>query len=250
MPNKPPILVAHRGYTQNFPENTLLALEEAILAGAKYVEVDVQLSSDEVPHLFHDRDLQRLCEQQGALHEYTASQLSEFRASDPHRFGYKFVDNPIASLFGLAGLLQRYPQVTAFVELKRSSLQHFGIKTVLDHVLPVLQQVKDQCVIISYALDALMSVRNDHGWPVGGVIDDWQERNSQEMFDLNPQYLFCDLDTLPRKGDIKFYASRIAVFECTDPQQAINLSQRGVEFVETFAIGEMIKQIGAILDKA
>ncbi|MDH5778321.1 MAG: glycerophosphodiester phosphodiesterase family protein [Gammaproteobacteria bacterium] len=247
---KKPILVAHRGYTQNFPENTLLALEEAINAGAKFIEVDVQLSSDEVPHLFHDRDLQRLCEQKGALHEYTASQLSEFRASDPHRFGYKFVDNPIATLFGLAGLLQRHPDVTAFVELKRSSLHHFGIKTMIDHVLPVLEQVKRQCVIISYDLESLMLVRNDYGWPVGGVVDEWRDRESQQMFDLNPQFLFCDLETLPKKGEIKFSASRIAVFECTDPQKAIELSQRGVELVETFAIGEMIQQINALMDNA
>lgn len=165
------------------------------------------------------------------------------------RFGYKFVDNPIATLFGLVGLLQRYPAVTAFVELKRISLNKFGIEEVLRHVFSVLTPVREQCVIISYALDALQVVRQEYGWPVGAVIDDWSERKQQLLFDLNPQYLFCDLDSLPRKGEIKFYASRIAVFECTNPEQAMQLSQRGVEFVETFAIGEMIQQLALMTDK-
>lgn len=239
-------LVAHRGYARHFPENTLLALEEAIKVGANYVELDVQLSSDHIPHLFHDRNLERLCGQQGALHDYTAAELSQFHASEPDKFGYKFVDNPISTLFGLAGLLQRYPHVTAFVELKRSSLKQFGTDEVLRQVISVLTPVKAQCVIISYDLDALIRVREEYGWPVGAVIDLWKERKQQILFDLNPQFLFVDLDSLPRKGEIKFYASRIAVFECTDPVQAVELQQRGVELVETFAIGEMLQQLEAM----
>lgn len=248
MGKKRPKLVAHRGYTLHFPENTLLALEKAIEAGAKYLEVDVQLSADRVPYLFHDRDMMRLCEQPNAVHDYTAAELNEFRASDSGRFGYKFVDNPVASLFSLVGLLQRYPDVTAFVELKRISLKKFGIDEVLRQVISVLTPVRQQCVIISYALDALQVVRQEYDWPVGAVIDDWHERKQQQLFDLNPQFLFCDMDSLPRKGDVKFYASRIAVFECTDPVKAMQLSQRGVELVETFAIGEMIQQLDSIAD--
>lgn len=236
-------LVAHRGYAHHFPENTLLALEEAIKVGARYVELDVQLSADHIPHLFHDKSLDRMCGQPGAIHDYTAAELAEFHASEPGRFGYKFVDNPIATLFGLVGLLQRYPQVTAFVELKRSSLKKFGIEEVLRKVISVLSPVRQQCVIISYALDALQVVRDEYGWPVGAVIDHWHERKQQSLFDLNPQFLFVDLDSLPRKGEIKFYASRIAVFECNNLLQAVQLMQRGVELVETFEIGEMLDQI-------
>ena len=52
-----PELVAHRGYALHYPENTLIGIEAAIRAGARYVEVDVQLSADKVPVLFHDRTL-------------------------------------------------------------------------------------------------------------------------------------------------------------------------------------------------
>lgn len=238
-----PKLVAHRGYTQHYPENTLLALEAAVAAGARYLEVDIQLSRDQIPFLFHDRDLQRLCGQKGALHDYSASELNEFRASDKGRFAYKYVDNPITSLIGLVGLMQRHPGVTVFVELKRSSLEKFGHELMAKKVLAVLEPVKSQCVIISYNIEALAYINHTYNWPVGAVTDEWKERNTKSIVDLNPQYLFCDLESLPQKGKIEFYGSRIAVYECTDPELAVSLCKRGVEFVETFAIGEMIEQL-------
>ena len=243
-----PKLVAHRGYTLHYPENTLLGLEAAVAAGARFLEVDIQLSKDQLPFLFHDRDMQRLCAQEGALYDYSASELYAFRASDKGRFGYKYVDNPLATLIGLVGLIQRHPGITVFIELKRNCLEKFGHVLMVKKVLSTLESVKEQCVIISYNIEALAHVRDEYGWPVGAVIDDWQERNNKAIENLNPQYLFCDLETLPKKGQIKFYASRIAVFECTDPAVAIALHKRGVEFVETFAIGEMLEQMRSMAD--
>jgi len=39
--NSIPINIAHRGFSQLFPENTLGGLSAACFAGADYVEVDV-----------------------------------------------------------------------------------------------------------------------------------------------------------------------------------------------------------------
>lgn len=244
-----PKLVAHRGYTLHYPENTLLGLEAAVAAGARYLEVDIQLSRDQMPYLFHDRNMQRLCGVKGALHDYSAAELSEFRANDGERFGYKFVDNPLTTLIGLVGLMQRHPSVTVFVELKRNSLEQFGHELVVKKVLSILEPVKSQCVIISYNIESLLFVNREYRWPVGAVTDEWQDRNEKAIVDLNPQFLFCDLESLPKKGALKFYGSRLAVYECTDPAKAMALHQRGIEFVETFAIGEMIEQLGILDNK-
>lgn len=244
-----PKLVAHRGYTLHYPENTLLGLEAAIQAGAEFLEVDIQLSKDQVPFLFHDRNLERLCGQKGAIHDYSAAELSEFRASDKDRFAYKYVDNTITTLIALMGLMQRHPRVSVFIELKRSSLEKFGHELMVKKVLSILEPVKSQCVIISYNIEALAHVRDRYKWPVGAVVDEWQDRNIKAIEKLNPQYLFCDLETLPKKGPVKYFASRIAVFECTDPAVALALHKRGVEFIETFAIGEMHEQLDVMTTK-
>lgn len=48
------LLLAHRGYHADFPENTLPAFEAAVALGADGIETDVRLSADGLPVLFHD----------------------------------------------------------------------------------------------------------------------------------------------------------------------------------------------------
>ncbi|MEC5200435.1 glycerophosphoryl diester phosphodiesterase [Arthrobacter sp. PL16] len=49
-----PVLVGHRGAGGTAPENTVAAFIEGRSSGADFIEVDVQLSADGVPFLFHD----------------------------------------------------------------------------------------------------------------------------------------------------------------------------------------------------
>ena len=56
----PPVLVAHRGYSGRYPENTLLAYKAAREQGALYMELDLQMTSDRVPVLHHDESLLRM----------------------------------------------------------------------------------------------------------------------------------------------------------------------------------------------
>lgn len=49
-----PRVFAHRGLALDAPENTLLAFERALAAGATHLETDVQLSGDGHPVLSHD----------------------------------------------------------------------------------------------------------------------------------------------------------------------------------------------------
>ncbi|MBI1422497.1 MAG: glycerophosphodiester phosphodiesterase [Gammaproteobacteria bacterium] len=235
-----PKLVAHRGYTLHYPENTLLALRAAVDAGAHYLEFDIQLSKDKEPVLFHDRDLQRMCGQSGAVHDYTLAELKGFSVSQFEKFGYRFVGNPITTLQEAVMYLAEQPAVFAFVELKRLSLQTFGIDTVLDTVLPLLEPIQQRAIIISYSLEALRATRERSHYPIGAVFDDWRERKQLLIRTLQPEFLFTDIDLLPRFGRLKHTQSQLAVYECTDPQQAVKVHRRGVDMVETFAIGEML----------
>lgn len=58
---KPSLFQAHRGtWTGGIQENTLDSFRQAKLLGFEMFELDVQLSLDRIPVIFHDRDLQRL----------------------------------------------------------------------------------------------------------------------------------------------------------------------------------------------
>lgn len=71
--------IAHRGlHGEGAPENSLEAIEAAIEAGYA-VEIDVRLSADGVPIVFHDETLDRLTEVGGAVDETAWERLAELR---------------------------------------------------------------------------------------------------------------------------------------------------------------------------
>ena len=241
-----PQLVGHRGYPRHYPENTLIGIEAAVAAGARFIEVDVQISRDRVPVLFHDRGLKRICGVDGRIQDYRYDELWAFRASEPEKFGDRFNDVHITRLAELGHFLQRRQDVTAFIELKRSSLEHFGVETMLSLVRRALKPVLKQCVLISYNLEALLTARRN-GWrQIGVVIDRWKERQQEPVAAIQPQFLFCDVDGLPRKGELRIQGMKLVIFEVAEPRVALDLAARGVDFIETFAVGEMLQEFSRL----
>ena len=55
-----PKIIAHRGVTRKDQENNLPASHQAFSEGADRLEIDVRLSKDEKPIIFHDEDTSRL----------------------------------------------------------------------------------------------------------------------------------------------------------------------------------------------
>lgn len=244
--SKPPELIAHRGYAAAYPENTLPAFEAAVKAGVRYLECDVQLSSDLVPVLFHDLTLQRQCGQPGMIRDYPLARLLEFSAGCPERFGGRFAEVRIATLAELVELLWPHPNVIPFIELKKNCLDHFGPEPVLDIVLEQLREVRQRAVLISYEIGALQAARN-RGWPaIGVVVDRWDEIRRPELVDLAPAYVFCAAEGLPASGPLGFPGASLAVFEVAAPEAALALAGRGVELIETFALVEMQKSMHRI----
>lgn len=71
-----PLVIAHRGASSVEPENTLPAFERAIELGADWIELDVQLTRDDRPVVFHDDDLERLTGSAGALLDHDIKDLA------------------------------------------------------------------------------------------------------------------------------------------------------------------------------
>ena len=70
-----PLIIAHRGASAEAPENTRAAFRQAIALKADGIELDVQLSRDGIPVVFHDRSLFRLTGQRGNLAAKTWPEL-------------------------------------------------------------------------------------------------------------------------------------------------------------------------------
>lgn len=89
-------IIGHRGAAAEAPENTLAAIRQADLSGARWVELDVKLTRDGAPILFHDDRLERTSDGTGPVRERT---LDELRGLDAGGwFDRRFTGEPIPTL--------------------------------------------------------------------------------------------------------------------------------------------------------
>ena len=69
------LVIAHRGYSSEAPENTLPAFDLAVSRGFRHVELDVQLTADGVPIVIHDATLNRTTDGSGPVSKATLSDI-------------------------------------------------------------------------------------------------------------------------------------------------------------------------------
>jgi len=74
------ILVAHRGASGDYPENTLLAFRKAFEFGATWLELDVHLSADGELVVIHDDRLERTTNGSGLVSDLLLSELQALDA--------------------------------------------------------------------------------------------------------------------------------------------------------------------------
>lgn len=113
--------MAHRGESENTPENTMMALEAAASIGVDVLESDVRLTKDDKVVLFHDDDLERTTGVTGTIRSHTLGELLQID------FGYNFTsDNGTAFPFRGQGLkivtlreaFEKFPNVIFNLDIK------------------------------------------------------------------------------------------------------------------------------------
>lgn len=236
-----PEIIAHRGNAAEFPENTLPALASAVELGARYVEFDVQLTSDKVPVVFHDSDLARVAERPDVIHDLTWSQFAEIPVGEVRRFGERFAFTYPPSLAQTMDALAGWKDVTAFVEIKRASLRKFGREIVLRRVADVVAQAVNRCVLISFDLPSLRILRLMTGVRIGWVLPTYDERAAADAAAVAPEFLFCNLERLPPASEPLWSGPwEWAIYEVPDLKTARDCQSRGVRFVETMSVRALL----------
>ena len=236
-----PRLIAHRGYARHYPENTLPAVEAALTAGARFVEVDIQLSADGIPVLMHDAELMRTTGHHGMVMALDFATLRNISAGEPRRFGDRFKAVSIPSLAQLITRLEAWPAVTVFVELKTESLVHFGEQAVVAAVLAACRPCANRCIPISYDRHALATARRQGAARIGWVVRQPDAQAHHQALQLQPQFLFCNHRKLEKQEHALWPGPwHWALYEITDAPLALDWYHRGATYIETMAIGELL----------
>lgn len=235
-------LVAHRGYRNFYPENSLKAIEAAIDCGAEYIEVDVQFSRDLVPFLYHDVSLKRISGVNRIIMDCYAGELADYTAGEPGRFGDRFKDNPINSLAELRPVIESNNHITFFIEMKTESSERFGIERCLRGIAETLAEALVRSVLISFDSAAVSAARK-HGFRRTGIIArSWRNRDAL-IHKCRADYLFINHQRIPKGRDIRA-ACPVVLYEIAEQAKADALLKRGASLIETFRIADMLGKTG------
>lgn len=154
------VYYAHRGLHDNAsdaPENSLAAFKKAVEAGYG-IEMDVQLTRDKIPVVFHDFTLERICGREGKVSDYTWQELKEFKLCDSEE-----------TIPGFGEVLKTVNgRVPLIVELKVEWLDH-SVCPIADELL---REYKGLYCIESFNPLALIWYRRHHGDVVRGQLAD------------------------------------------------------------------------------
>jgi glycerophosphoryl diester phosphodiesterase len=129
------VAISHRGEHLHHPENTLLAYQAAIDAGADYFEVDVRTTSDGKLVLSHDGSVARRTNGQGDIGKMT---FDEVRALDAGvKSGPQFAGTKIPTFDEALDLARG--KIGIYVDVKSASAQdlvtHIQDHGMVDHVV-------------------------------------------------------------------------------------------------------------------
>jgi glycerophosphoryl diester phosphodiesterase len=239
-------LIAHRGNAAEYPENTLPAFVSALGLGVRFIELDVQLSADGVPVVLHDVLLARTTDLPGSVFDHEAAALQRMHAGEPARFGDRYSDVRIPLLSDVLALLERRPDVTLFVEIKRESLAQHGLDPVVAAVIETIRPRRAQCVVISFDLAAIHRARQLGGVPIGWVLSEYTPHAQLKCEALQPEFLFCNHRKLPADGPLWRGPWRWATYEVRSMELALRLAGQGVDYIETMAVRDLSAAMRAL----
>ncbi|MGI9320452.1 MAG: glycerophosphodiester phosphodiesterase family protein [Thiogranum sp.] len=236
-----PRLVAHRGYMQTCPENTWQGLEAALKAGACWIEFDLQMCADGRFVLLHDADFKRTANTPASVFSINTEQLMDISVHEPARLGERYAPLPVSDLDTVLLKLTAFPNAGAMVEIKQESLERWGLERVMDALLEKLRPCHSQCALISYSHQALSYARERDSIDIGWVLDAYDEEHFRRANQLNPQFLICNERKIPQQETPWAGTWQWMLYDISDPARALQWATRGIELIETRAIGTMLQ---------
>jgi len=226
-------LVGYRGNSAEFPENTLPALRSAIALGVRFIELDVHLSADGVPMVCNEHQLARVTGADAETDDLSGAQMQALDVSQTNIFGDKFLGTLIPTLTTALRLLEGRPEITVFVVLGRASVARFGHDQVISQVIRAMRPFRSRCVLVSKDLATVHRARTRADYPVGWILNSYDSHTQLKIEAFKPEYIFCDLELLPVGKPLWRGPWRWAISHVSDLNTALELANRGADFVVT-----------------
>ena len=230
MPIKIPRIIGHRGVAAYAPENTLEGIRTAAEMGLEWVELDVKLTKDGVPIIFHDEELDRTTNGSGFVMLKTYEEICDLECGS--WFGDSFAGIKIPTLEEAVDVLLQH-NLGLNLELKPCPGRE---KETAEAALDILSQIwddHDRLLISSFqhvSLEAAMDVAAD--WHRGLLLpEEWPEnwKDLAEYLDVATVNVNAKAVTREQVDTLMDMEKHILAYTVNDAQTARKLQSWGVD---------------------
>lgn len=181
------LVAAHRGSSGTAPENTISSIEEAIRIGAKFIEIDVQLTKDKHPIVYHD-----------FLLSTTKKPINELYYEEIKKYdiGTKFHPDYSGENIPLLDKIIETAKGKAYILLEVKANSNF----ILDDFLYILNIVKNHnyeefTIFTSFKFELLKKIKEIDKNLITAALKHYNDQRfpSEIVAELNCEAFFCSI---------------------------------------------------------
>lgn len=230
MPLKLPKIIGHRGCAAYAPENTIEGIHTAADMAVEWVELDVKLTKDEVPIIFHDDTLDRTTNATGNVADCTYKEIKELDCGS--WFGESFIGIQVPTLEeAIDVLIER--EMGLNLEIKPCPGREKETAEIALDLLSTIWDDHDRLLISSFqhvSLEVAHDMATD--WHRGFLLpEDWPE-NWAELADyLQVSTVNVNAGSVKRDQieSIMDMEKQVLAYTVNNPDQARLLQSWGVD---------------------
>jgi glycerophosphoryl diester phosphodiesterase len=225
-----PKIIGHRGVAAYAPENTLAGIAAAAEMGVDWVELDVKLTKDQIPIIFHDDDLERTTNGYGPVMLKTYEDLRDLDCGS--LFGDSFSSCRIPTLEEAVDEILKHG-LGLNLEIKPCAGRERETAEVALDVLSQIWDDHDKLLISSFqhvSLEAALDVATD--WHRGLLLpEDWPDNWDELAAYLQVSTVNVNAKSVTREQveAIMDIEKQILAYTVNDPQTARRLQSWGVD---------------------
>jgi glycerophosphoryl diester phosphodiesterase len=220
-------IIAHRGASAYFPENTLSAFQGAIAMQADMLELDVQLTSDGEVVVFHDEKISRCTNGRGRIADHTLAGLTKLDAGS--WFSKAFAGEKIPTLIDVLKVCK--DKIAVNIEIKTEAVTDDATDGIEEKCLRIVDQtgMQDHVVFSSFDPRALRHLRQINPLVSVSVLFEpghYGSRLPSQIVDaLGADAFNCAFKELtPRRlADLKSHAIPFNVYTVNDEKTMMRL---------------------------
>lgn len=220
------VVIAHRGAAGSAPENTLAAVEQAIVQGADFVEIDVQETADGTVVVIHDSDLMKIAGVPTKTWELRDDELTDIDIGS--WFAPEFADQRVPTLSQVLALTRDRSRTV--IELKYYGHERRLAERVVETVEAADATSNVMLMSLSYdAVRRLNSLRPD--WTVGLLV----AKALGNLSRVEADFLAVNAGMATRRftRDAQAAGKRVFVWTLNEPADISRMVSRGVDGIIT-----------------